>query len=124
MESMRLVFNTQEWADLNDEDSLLYKSLTSMHFRKFEFGDDRIDKDAVALFGLLYCEGDSRDKALALFHIIMKGGLVNHRKISSTTSNWAPVFEKLCKHSVYNIVYFTHYYVENAVPLSEQYDVI
>ena len=121
VDSLRVVFGeSPDWADLTDETSLLFRMLTSPLLRRFPdtSGDDRIDKDYLALFGLLHCTGNPTDKAFALYRIILKCGLVKRPWISATTRNWTVVFEKLCKLSSYNIVYFTHHYTE-LVPITD-----
>ena len=73
IESLRVCFaSCPEWDDLADDQSLMYKFLDSplFQFNSTELEKDRIDKDSLALFGLLHCVGEPVDKAHALKRII------------------------------------------------------
>ena len=127
IESLRVSFvSCPEWDDLADDESLLYKSLNSPIFR-FNSSEksegDRIDKDYLTLFGLLHCVGGPVDKANAFYRIISPKGLIRQIETSATTRRWSEIFEKLCKLSFFNIVYFTHNYTES-VPLANQLGVM
>ena len=72
LKDLRKVFNSPAWAALDDQESTLAKVLLSAAFKDEKKGTDalEIDADTLKMFGLLHCQGESNEKAVALYAIL------------------------------------------------------
>ena len=57
---------------------------------------EQINADYLKIFGLFYCPGKPRDKAIAFYSILQDGGTEKHSFISATDKDLVPIFEKIC----------------------------
>lgn len=61
----------EDFDDLNNPDSLLFKIFTSSEFKPD--GSDEMSIQYLLLFGLLYCSGSNEDKAKVLYDVLQDG---------------------------------------------------
>ncbi len=67
---LREVFGKDKvWADINNDESLLVKVLTSEYF-KDEENEGAISRDALILYGVLLCVGDAKTKARVFYDVL------------------------------------------------------
>ena len=92
IESLRQVFKTPAWAELELDDSKITKLIKSPVFRN-EKG--KIDANYLILFGFLHCAGDISHKSEVLYEVLQEGGKIQQPYISNTDKDISMVVTKL-----------------------------
>ena len=67
-EAMRVHFKSEAWAALEDEESTLYRFITSIAFKREGLEAKQIDRQALSMFAMLHCPGDLPDRCEHFFN--------------------------------------------------------
>ena len=94
-ESLRGEFSTSAWQELDDEQSPLYKIITSNIFKNTRYREEQIDAETLALFAILHCSGRQVDKAEHLYSTIQEGSN-DKLYIAAEDKDLIRIFEKIC----------------------------
>jgi hypothetical protein len=88
----------EDFEELNNPDSVLYKIFTSQEFRPEE--SDEMSIQYLLLFGLLYCQGSNEDKAKVLYDVLQDG---LQESISANDKDLKDCFGRLIEMGTANI---------------------
>ena len=68
IEAMKGRFKTEAWKPLGDENSVLYKFLTSLAFKREGLEANQLDRMSLIIFALLNCPGKTSDRCEHFFN--------------------------------------------------------
>lgn len=100
------------WHDLQNDDSLLVKVLTSEYFEDEE-NKGSISRDAMILYAILASNGDAATKARVLYDVLQDN---NQEFISANDKDFGVSFNKLIDLATKLIYTFVHSVDENSQP--------
>ena len=57
---------------------------------------DQIDVDTLLCYGLLLCQGKTKEKAQVFYNVLQEGGMDKHEFVAAEDKDFDPAFRNLC----------------------------